>query len=121
MGGRANETFFVGVESLFVSWFRFAEIRARSETEVSLGSLLVLIERERPSVFDWEVALSEALLFPVFGFPATGTSVWMKQQRLPYGHEPDTQNVLQISVLYFGCLETFRNSSSPCANWHLVP
>jgi len=84
--GRANETFFVGVESgteLFVSWFRFAEMRARSETEVSLGSLLVLIERERPSVFDWEVALSEALLFPGFGFPATGTSVWMKQQRLP--------------------------------------
>ena len=44
MAGRANETFFVGVESgteLFVSWFRFAEMRARSETEVSLGSLLV--------------------------------------------------------------------------------
>lgn len=44
-----------GVETPFefvepeASWFRFAEIRARRDTEASLGSLLVLMERSRPS------------------------------------------------------------------------
>lgn len=78
----------------FCSSFRFAAMRARSDDCASFGSLFVLMERARPSG-----AGGVALLVSVFapgapgGVPDCGSSVWMKQQRLPYGHEPDTQKV----------------------------
>lgn len=90
-----------------------AEIRARRERDASFGSLLVLIERERPSGRCCIGALSAPGVPAVGGAPELGSSVWIKQQRLPYGQEPETQNVRQISVLYFGCLDTLRSSSSP--------
>jgi hypothetical protein len=61
------------------SWFLLAEIRARSELpEVSLGSLFVLDERSRPTDCTGGGVLSEPGTPP-----AEGSSVWMKQQRLP--------------------------------------
>lgn len=90
-------------------------MRARSELETSFGSLFVLDERARPSVFTGGGAPSAP-----GGPPEAGSSVWMKQHLFPYGQEPETQNVydnaevsnsicgrlrmgtrtLQISVLY---------------------
>jgi hypothetical protein len=125
VGGRVNwnplaES--IGVARLFGSWPRFAEIRARIDTLTSLGSLLVLSERARPSGrCCCRGALSVAgvpLLAVAAVAPDVGSSVCMKQHLLPYGHDPDTQNVwgwcvsdynhgkrtneltLQISVLY---------------------
>jgi len=104
-----------GVAPLFcaeLSWPRLAEIRARREIEASLGSLLVLGERTRPSGRGGGGVLS-APPGVAPDVPDVGSSVCMKQHLLPYGQEPDTQNVLQISVLYFGCRDTLRTSSSP--------
>lgn len=95
------------------SWFRCAEMRWRSDTGGCSGSLFVLVDRVWVSGFlIWGGGVPSA----PGGCPDDGSSVWMKQQRFPYGHDPDTQNVLQISVLYLGCLGTFLISSSPCAN-----
>ena len=41
---------------------------------------------------------------------------WMKWQRGPYGQKPFEWNVLQKSVLYFGCRVTSFSSARPCAN-----
>lgn len=60
------------------SWLRFAEMRARREVETSLGSLLVLAERALPSGLAGGGAPSAP-----GGAPDAGSSVWMKQQRLP--------------------------------------
>jgi hypothetical protein len=61
------------------SWFRFADIRARRELpEVSLGSLFVLEERSRPTVCEGGGVPSEPGAPPL-----EGSSVCMKQQRLP--------------------------------------
>ena len=58
----------------------------------SAGSLLVLIERARPSGRAEGGAFSGVP--PGTGAPPeVGSSVWMKQHRLPYGHEPETQKV----------------------------
>jgi len=89
---------------------RLALIRASSDCSFSVPSALdELAEGVRSGAF--------AALFDVFAVagadvpfgvvapsppapPGPGSSVWMQQQRLPYGHEPETQKVLQISVLY---------------------
>lgn len=63
-------------------WAR-CEMRARSESEES-GSL-------ESSACVCGGVLSEVLA--VAGVPDDESSVWMKQQRFPYGHEPDTQKV----------------------------
>lgn len=63
-------------------------MRARSELETSFGSLFVLDERARPSVFTGGGAPSAP-----GGPPEAGSSVWMKQHLFPYGQEPETQNV----------------------------
>lgn len=105
----------------------FAEMRARSDEGGSFGSLLVLMDRLRVSPFvpllgPWPDGVelpSGAPLPPPLAAPFEGNSVWMKQHLresisgfapsdpvrkrtnlLPYGHDPDTQNVRQISVLY---------------------
>lgn len=73
-----------GVEGMFcafddeVSSFRFAEMRARSDTDCSLGSLLVLKERARVSGI-WGGGAPSA----PGGAPDAGSSVWMKQHLLP--------------------------------------
>ena len=74
-----------------LSCVRFAEMRARSELETSFGSLFVLDERARPSGFVGGGAPSAP-----GGPPEAGSSVWMKQHLLPYGQEPETQNVCTI-------------------------
>ena len=71
-------------------------IRASNETDASFGSLFVLMERARPSD---ERGGGGAASPPV---PDGGSSVCIKQHLLPYGHEPDTQNV---------CKETFNKRS----------
>ena len=70
-----------------------AEMRARRERDASFGSLLVLIERARPSGRCCNGAFSAPGVPAVGGAPELGSSVWIKQQRLPYGQEPETQNV----------------------------
>jgi hypothetical protein len=98
VGGRENWNVLlpesVGVARLFVfeSWPRFAEIRARMDTLASLGSLFVLSERSRPSGrCGGALSVAGVPLLPVA--PDVGSSVCMKQHLLPYGHDPDTQNV----------------------------
>ena len=60
------------------SWLRLAEMRARRELpEVSLGSLLVLDDRSRPAGWVGGGVPSDP------GPPPLGTSVWIKQHRLP--------------------------------------
>ena len=97
VGGRENwnELESAGV-ARFGSWPRFAEIRARIDTLASLGSLLVLNERARPSGRSCGGTLSVAgvpLLAVAAVAPDVGNSVCMKQHLLPYGHDPDTQKV----------------------------
>lgn len=98
VGGRLNWKALpesVGVTRLFESCPRFAEIRASIDTFTSLGSLFVLSERARPSGRCCG-ALSVAgvpLLAVAAVAPDVGSSVCMKQHLLPYGHDPDTQNV----------------------------
>ncbi len=75
-------------ELMPLSCVRFAEMRASSELETSFGSLFVLDERARPSTF-----VGGGTPSVLGGPPAEGSSVWMKQHLLPYGHDPDTQNV----------------------------
>ena len=68
------------------SWVRLPEIRARRETFVSLGSLMVLSERPRPSDICCVVlSVPGVVAPPVTGpvTPAVGSSVWMKQHRFP--------------------------------------
>jgi len=55
---------------------RLAEIRARSETVESFGSLLVLIDRGRASGGFSEPGVAGL-------WPLAGSSVWMKQHLLP--------------------------------------
>lgn len=99
VGGRVNWNAVaesVGVGRLFESCPRFAEIRARIDTLASLGSLFVLKDRARPSGRCCGGALSVAgvpLLVVAAVAPDVGNSVCMKQHLLPYGHDPDTQNV----------------------------
>jgi hypothetical protein len=62
-------------------WLRFAVIRARSEVdEASAGSLFVLAERERPPGLR---LVGGGVPSAPGGAPPAGSSVWMKQQRLP--------------------------------------
>lgn len=65
--------------------------RANIEVEPpSVGSLLVLSDRGRPSrpeIFGGGAPSAPGAT------PEAGSSVWMKQQRLPYGQDPETQNV----------------------------
>jgi hypothetical protein len=79
-GGRLNWKPFAGListgEPLPGSWFRLAEIRASSEMDASLGSLLVLKERVRPSGCDDGGPASVADVVPVAAVaPDVGSSV----------------------------------------------
>jgi hypothetical protein len=72
-------------------WFRLAVMRAKRDVEdASVGSELVLAERER--VFGLRFVGGGVPSAPG-GAPEAGSSVWMKQQRLPYGQDPETQKV----------------------------
>ena len=73
----------IGFEFGAMGSCRLAVMRASNEVGPSFGSLS---DRGRPS-------MSEGLLswFPCPTAP--GSSVWMKQQRFPYGQDPETQNV----------------------------
>jgi len=98
VGGRANWYELPSIEFTGVSWVRLPEIRAKRETFVSLGSLLVLSERPRPSDSCCVVLSVPGVVAPPGTGPATpavGSSVWMKQHRFPYGHVPETQNVYE--------------------------
>lgn len=84
VGGRVNwnELLSTGVARPFGSWFRFPEIRAKSDTLASLGSLFVLSERSRPSECCC-VVFSIAGVPPGPVPPDVGNSVWIKQHRFP--------------------------------------
>jgi hypothetical protein len=77
----------VGVGALFCC--SRLEMRARRDTDPSLGSLLVLRERARPSC-----AVGGGGIASPLG-PDGGSSVWIKQHRFPYGQEPETQKVCE--------------------------
>jgi hypothetical protein len=67
---------------------RLAEMRASSE-EPSAESPVVLVLPDRSR---WTLDISGELSPPGMDEPGAFGS-WMKQQRLPYGHDPDTQKV----------------------------
>jgi hypothetical protein len=67
------------------SWLRFAEIRCKRDTGTSFGSL-----SDRPRVW---LTFGGGTPSAPGAVPFAGNSVCMKQQRFPYGQEPDTQKV----------------------------
>lgn len=79
LGDESFEWVLVGVAfaaALVLSWLRLAEMRARSETG---GSLESLSERLRVA----SVTFGGGAPSAPGGAPEAGSSVWMKQQRLP--------------------------------------
>ena len=88
VGGRVNWNELPSIEfpGAVGSWVRLPEIRAKRETFVSLGSLLVLSERTRPSDSCCVVVSVPGVVAPPdtgHATPAVGSSVWMKQHRFP--------------------------------------